>query len=270
MGLATPTAIQVGTGKAAELGILIRNASSLENAHNLNVILFDKTGTLTEGTPKLDKIIYSSSNFSETEILQFISSLENFSEHVLAKSIVSYAKQNGIQFLTNVENVEIISGAGISGTVNNHKIVIGTSSFLIDQGLNQNQLDSFLTLESQYLNEGKTVLFVSIDQNPSALLILDDSIRPSSLEAIESLKKMGIQTILVSGDKKQIAERISNSLKIDQFYYECKPQDKLKIVKDLQSHGKIVGMVGDGIVKINFWNLFFTQYSFFLRMMLLL
>ena len=258
MGLATPTAIMVGTGKGAENGILIKDAQSLEIANKINTVIFDKTGTITEGKPKVtdfelmdniegvkDKLKWKLpkklglSNY----ILSLIVSLEKNSEHSLSEAIVKFGEKGVEDF--KVEKFQAVSGQGVVGIVDGKKVVVGTEKFMQDQKVMQcAELDK---LADKYLDEAKTLAFVGIDGKNVALMAIADTIKESAKIGIQLLKNKGIETILLTGDNQKVAQVIASQVGIEKVIAEVMPDQKEKEIKKLQEQGKKVAMVGDGI-----------------------
>lgn len=264
MGLATPTAIMVGTGKGAEKGILIKDAESLEVAHKINTVIFDKTGTITEGKPKVTDFEFMENLENVQEnlkwklpnntsiqnyILSLITSLEKNSEHSLSEAIVKYGEDNKAGEF-QVSGFKAVSGFGIKGKIDGHQVVIGTKNFIMDEGVVQcAELDK---LSEKFQEQAKTLAFVGIDNKNIALIAIADIIKENAKEAIEKLNKMGIQTVLLTGDHQKVAEVIAKQVGIEKVYAQVLPQDKERIVRELQTttqnpKPKIVAMVGDGI-----------------------
>ena len=241
MGLATPTALIVGIGKGAENGILIKDGEHLELAYKINTVLFDKTGTITEGKPFVNKVV--SNGYDENELIKLAASLEKRSEHPLAEAIVNYAKSKAIS-TTDPEKFESTTGFGLTGIVENKKIVIGNKNFLSNNNLTSND---FADKADQLSSEGKTVVHVAIDGKSSGIIAIEDPIKNTSAEAIKELKRLNIKTIMITGDNKQNAEHIAKQLGIDDFEAEVPPEDKANIVSNYQKQGEIIAMVGDGI-----------------------
>lgn len=235
LGLATPTAIMVGTGKGAENGILIKGGEPLEIAHKVNTIIFDKTGTLTEGKLVVTDIIGDS-------ILLIAASLEYGSEHPLAEAIVNYAKEKNIK-LNEVKNFQAIPGQGVVGEIDNKKYYLGNRKLMIDFKIDIN--DHISKIE-RLENEGKTVMILA-DNNIIGLIAVADKIKDSSKEAVEKLKKMGLEIYMITGDNLRTAKAIATQIGIENVLAEVLPQNKAEEVKKLQTNGKIVAMVGDGI-----------------------
>jgi Cu+-exporting ATPase len=241
LGLATPTAIIVGTGKGAQNGILIRNAESLELAHKIDTIIFDKTGTITTGKLKVTSVYAHS--IDENELLTFTGSLEQNSEHPIAQAIVSYVKNKRIQFET-INDFESLTGFGLKGKVRRKEILIGNKTLIEKYSISLNIFASAIN-DSAVI--GKTLVFVAINQELKGLLILEDEIKNNSAEVISILKKMKLKTVLLTGDNDQAAKVTSQEAGFDDYKAEVFPEDKLKIVSEYQKDGKIVAMVGDGI-----------------------
>ena len=241
MGLATPTALIVGIGKGAENGILIKNGEHLELAHKINTILFDKTGTLTEGKPKINSIF--SNGTDEKILLQIAASLESRSEHPIAKAIVKYADLQKIT-LIQPEEFQSSTGLGISGRINNKEILIGTKRFLEENSIETNGTEN-KSNASDY--NGKTNVYISIDEKVAGSISLTDPVKENSEKAISELKKLKLKTVMITGDNKISAEQVAQSLKIDSFEWGVLPADKSKTISKYQSGNNIVGMVGDGI-----------------------
>jgi len=241
MGLATPTALIVGIGKGAENGILIKDGEHLELAHKISTVIFDKTGTITEGKPFVSKVI--SNSYDENELIKLTASLEKRSEHPLAEAIVNYAKPKAI-VLCNPEKFESTTGFGLTGIVENKKIIIGNKIFLSNYNVTSNDFEKNA---DQLSSEGKTVVHVAIDGKSSGIISIEDPIKNSSAEAIKELKRLNIKTIMITGDSKRNAEHIAKHLGIDDFEAEVLPEDKANIVAKYQKQGEIIAMVGDGI-----------------------
>ncbi|GMT49347.1 MAG: hypothetical protein IEMM0008_0886 [bacterium] len=246
LGLATPTAIMVGTGKGAEHGILIKNAESLERAHHINTVVFDKTGTLTEGKPEVTDMILPDGDVGVQQLeplLRLAASAEKASEHPLGEAIVRKASSLDLG-LEKVDHFESISGKGIHAEIRGKSLLIGNKKLMMDfhipiEGL-KDKVDS---LESK----AKTVVYTAYDNTFMGIIAITDRIKDSSKEAIKSLHEMGIETIMLTGDNQSTAEVIAKELNIDRVIAEVLPQDKIALIKELQSKDKIVAMVGDGI-----------------------
>ncbi|MBI4455701.1 MAG: copper-translocating P-type ATPase [Acidobacteria bacterium] len=241
LGLATPTAIMVGTGKGAENGILIRGADALERAHKLNAIVIDKTGTLTHGKPAVTNVI--AQNLTEEELLQLVGAAEQGSEHPLANAIVDFVRARGIE-MPKATNFEAIPGAGIQSRVGSRTVLVGSARFLAERHVETTSLAS----EAGHLaSEGKTPILVAIDSRPAGLLGVADTLKPTSVEAVARLKKLGLEVIMLSGDNRLTVEAIGRQLQMDRVIAEVLPHQKVRVIEDLQDQGKVVAMVGDGI-----------------------
>ena len=242
LGLATPTAIMVGTGKGAENGILIKGGEALELSHKINTIIFDKTGTITEGKPKVTDII-TSEDIEEGYLLEIAASAEKNSEHPLGEAIVRYGMEKDINF-KNLENFKAIPGHGIEVIIDNKKILLGNRKLMNERNI------SLLNLENksdELAREGKTPMYISIDNNIGGIIAVADVVKESSKKAIETLHEMGIRVAMVTGDNKKTASAIASQVGIDIVLAEVLPEDKSQEVKKLQEKVNFVAMVGDGI-----------------------
>ncbi len=243
LGLATPTAIMVGTGKGAEMGILIKNSEALEKAKAVQTVIFDKTGTITIGKPVVTDFLTHSKNYTEEEILQLTASLENKSEHPLAGAVVQYAiEKNGE--LTEPEQFDSYAGLGVTGTVDNKRIVIGNKSFLTSRSIDTTDMESIV---SKLESEGKTVVYSAINGSVAAAIGIADVIKENSGDAVRQLHQMGIEVIMITGDTETTAQAIARQVGIDYFQAGVMPDQKASIVREYQDKGKTVAMVGDGI-----------------------
>ncbi|MBI5806869.1 MAG: copper-translocating P-type ATPase [Ignavibacteriales bacterium] len=241
LGLATPTAIIVATGLGAKNGILIRNGESLEIAQKVSTVIFDKTGTITEGNPTVKEIVSIDAN--QNELLELIASLENQSEHPLAKAIVNFAKERKINFI-QPESFKILSGFGIIGTINKKNILVGNHSLLKEFSIDLNKHKELI---DNYFQKGSTLIFVAIENELHALIVIEDTIKESSKSTIDQLKRMKLKTIMLTGDNYLSAKRIAEEIGFDEFKAEVLPNQKSEVVKYYQSQNEIVAMVGDGI-----------------------
>lgn len=240
LGLATPMAIMVSTGKSAQFGLLFKNAESLENLHKVDTILLDKTGTITEGKPQVTDI---KTEIDENEFIKIISSIENNSEHPLSNAINEFASKKNIG-AEKIEEFESISGKGIKAKYKNKIYFGGNISLMRDQNIN---LNSYEKIADKFSNEGKTSMYFSDEKNVIGIVAVQDRPKTLSKIAIDEMKKMGYEVRMITGDNEKTAEAIRKSLNIDEKYAEVLPQDKEKEVKKLQDQGKKVLMVGDGI-----------------------
>lgn len=241
LGLATPTAIMVGTGKGAEYGVLIKGGAPLETAHKIDTIVFDKTGTITEGKPVVTDIV-TKGNYLEDELLHLAASAEKGSEHPLGEAIVQKAEENKLDF-SEITNFVAIPGHGIEVHVDGKHLTLGNKKLLTDKGI-ANSLEH----ESDRLaNAGKTPMYVVIDNVLEGIIAVADTTKESSYAAIKALHELGINVAMITGDNKRTANAIAKEVGIDIVLAEVLPEDKAKEVQKLQSQNKIVAMVGDGI-----------------------
>ena len=242
LGLATPTSIMVGTGKGAENGILIKSGEALETAHKIKTVVFDKTGTITKGKPVLtDLIAYG--KYNENELLKIAASVENDSEHPLAEAIVNKAKEKNIE-IKPYEKFRAMPGYGIRATFEDKEVQIGNRKLMENRKINVEISQKDYDVLS---NEGKTPMYISIDNELAGLVAVADVIKETSKEAIEKLKKMGIKTIMLTGDNEKTAKFIAKQVGIDDVISEVLPYQKSQKVKELQEKDEFVAMVGDGI-----------------------
>ena len=242
LGLATPTAIMVGTGRGASNGILIKSAEALETAHSVNVVVMDKTGTITQGKPVVTDLVCHSS-VTEDQLLQIAASLEKLSEHPLARAIVAEAEKRSTQFLP-VEQFEQIPGQGIKGSIEGITCLAGNQKLLNAEGVHDQVLEQ---LQDQMADQGKTPLFFAAAGKLIGMVAVADVVKPSSKQAIADLQTMGIEVVMLTGDHKKTAEAIRRQVGVDRVVAEVLPQDKEQAVRKLQESGKKVAMVGDGI-----------------------
>ena len=242
LGLATPTAIMVGTGKGAELGILIKSGEALEKLNEIDTIVFDKTGTLTEGTPKVIDIVSIDNVLSKDEILKIAASMEVNSEHPLGKAVYDEAKEKNVE-LYDVKKFLSILGRGVIGEVEEKKYLLGNKKLLIDNGISNLHEEEI----HKYELEGKTTILLADQEKLIAFITLADVVRNESIKLIEKLKKENIKTYMLTGDNERTAKVIAKKLGIDDVIAEVSPEDKYKKVKDLQEQGRKVVMVGDGV-----------------------
>ncbi len=242
LGLATPTAIMVGTGKGAENGVLIKGGESLEMAHKLDTIILDKTGTLTEGEPAVTDII-PANDFSENDILSFAAAAEKGSEHPLGEAIVRKAKEKEIT-LQNPKDFNAIPGHGIKAKVDDKVVLLGNLKLMNDEKVDIGELDK---VAGELSGAGKTPMFIAINAVSAGIIAVADTLKENSHLAIEKLHELGLEVIMITGDNRRTAEAIGKQVGIDRVLAEVLPEDKAKEVKRLQDEGKIVAMVGDGI-----------------------
>ena len=242
LGLATPTAIMVGTGKGAENGVLIKSGGALETAHQIETIVFDKTGTITEGKPKVTDII-TANGISENDLLQFAASAEKGSEHPLGEAIVNEAEEKGIEFKDS-ESFVAIPGHGIEVGIEGKSILAGNKKLMDERNISLENLEESSNMLAK---EGKTPMYIAIDNKIAGIIAVADTVKENSKRAIELLHEMGIKVAMITGDNRRTAEAIAKQVNIDIVLADVLPENKANEVKKLQSEGKKVAMVGDGI-----------------------
>lgn len=242
LGLATPTAVMVGTGKGAEIGILIKGGESLETAHKLNTIVLDKTGTLTKGEPEVTDLVAIGS-FGQEEVLSFAASAEKASEHPLGEAIVKKAAEQGLDIQAS-EKFKAIEGHGVEAEVNGKAILLGNAKLMQERKV---EIKEFEAQAKDLSKEGKTLIYVSIQGKMAGLIAVADTLKENSIQAVERLIRMGLEVVMLTGDNRRTAEAIARKAGIDRVLSEVLPEDKVHEIKRLQSEGKRVGMVGDGI-----------------------
>lgn len=241
LGLATPVAIMVGTGKGAENGLLIKNAEILEKAHHIKTVVLDKTGTITEGKPRVTDF---ESFESDSDLLSAIYSLENMSEHPLALSMIEYAKENNANLL-EVKEFKTTDGRGIEGIVNNSKYFIGNYKSVEELKLNTKELEDKVNNLSY---QGKTPLLIIKDNKVVGLIAVKDEVKESSKQAISELRNKGIKVIMLTGDNRKTAEAIAKEVNVDEVISDVHPEDKQKVINSLKTNDKnLIAMVGDGV-----------------------
>ena len=242
LGLATPMSIMVATGKAAMNGVLFKNAEAIEVMRKVDTLVVDKTGTLTEGKPKLETVVTNGMIDDET-LLQLAGSLERHSEHPLAAAIVSGARDRGVQ-LTNATRFDSLTGKGVAGEVAGRRVALGNRSLLDTLRIDPGELGA--KAEALRAN-GQTIMFVIVDEKPAGLIGVADPIKKTTPEAVKQLHADGIRIVMLTGDSQKTAEAVANKLGIDEVFAEVLPDQKVEVVKRLQSEGRIVAMAGDGI-----------------------
>ena len=244
LGLATPTSIMVGTGKGAENGILIRGAEALETAHKINAIVFDKTGTLTKGEPVVTDVIVSREpGAGSREILFYAASAEKGSEHPLGEAILNKAKGEKID-LKDPSDFQAVPGHGIEAKVDSKKVLLGNADFMENEKVN---IDNLKSKSEELAGEGKTPMYIAVDGIATGIVAVADTLKDNAVAAIKALRKLGVKTVMITGDNKRTAGAIAKQVGIDRVLAEVLPWDKAKEVKKLQSENKVVAMVGDGI-----------------------
>ncbi|MEZ2301732.1 MAG: heavy metal translocating P-type ATPase [Microcoleus sp.] len=245
LGLATPTAVMVGTGKGAENGVLIKGAESLELAHKIQVIVLDKTGTLTEGKPTVTDFVTMKgiANSNELKLLKLAASVERNSEHPVGEAVVRYAASQEVR-LTDVKDFEAIAGSGVRGVVEGKSIALGTLRWMQELGFDT----EYLELRAKaWESASKTVVWMAVEGKIEAILGIADALKPSSARAVKALQKLGLEVAMLTGDNRATAESIAHAVGIDRIFAEVRPDQKAAKIQALQAQGKIVAMVGDGI-----------------------
>jgi Cu+-exporting ATPase len=247
LGLATPTAIMVGTGRGAQSGILIKGGEALELAHKLTTVVLDKTGTITQGRPVVTDVLPQSgpsnsvSTLNENELLRLAASAERGSEHPLGEAIVTSAQERGLT-LSPVQAFNAIAGHGIEAEVDNHKLLLGNAKLLRGRGLIPDE-----TTAQGLADEGKTPMFVAVDGQFAGIIAVADTVKASSREAVEKLHRLGLEVVMLTGDNQRTAEAMARQVRIDRVLADVLPEGKAEAIKTLQAEGKTVAMVGDGI-----------------------
>lgn len=242
LGLATPTAIMVGTGKGAEYGVLIKSGVALETAHKIQTIVFDKTGTITEGKPKVTDVV-AANGIDKDYLLQITASAEKGSEHPLGEAIVKGAEEKGLEF-KKVDSFKAIPGHGIEVVIDGKSILAGNRKLMTESKIS---LEGLEETSDKLAGEGKTPMYIAIENKMAGIIAVADTVKENSKKAIEKLHQMGLEVAMITGDNKRTAEAIAKQVGIDRILAEVLPQDKANEVKKLQTEGKKVAMVGDGI-----------------------
>ena len=246
LGLATPTAVMVGTGRAAEAGILIKDASSLELAHKIDILVLDKTGTITEGMPAVTDLFSKADGegaLAEKDILQIMGSCERHSEHPIGKAITRYAEEQGVG-LCEIKDFKAITGMGVSAICDNQNVLIGSMRLMKENNIDISDLRQRAV---EIGNKGKTSVFLAVSNKAEAVLGVGDAIRKTSKNAVDMIKDMGISVVMLTGDNEVIAGAVGKEIGIKDVKAGLMPADKCNEIKNIQSSGKIVGMIGDGI-----------------------
>ncbi len=243
IGLATPTAVMVGTGLGAENGVLIKGGEALENAHKLDVVVFDKTGTLTEGEPSLTDVVIYDKGITEAEVLRLAAVAEKGSEHPLGEAIVEGAEKRGIH-IDDADEFKAIPGKGVEAQFEGKRILLGTRRLMESNNIDVKNMEGQM---SKLENDGKTVMIVSIDDRPTGIVAVADTITSYAPGAVTQLQSMGIEVVMITGDNRRTGEAIARQLGIKRVLAEVLPQDKAMEIKRLQKGEKRVAMVGDGI-----------------------
>ena len=242
LGLATPMAIMVGTGRGARAGVLFKNAEALERLEKIDTLLVDKTGTITMGKPTLESVV-AAPHFSEEQVVVWAASLEAGSEHPLARAIAEAATANGLA-LRPQSSFHTVPGKGVVGEVDAHRVMVGTVAMLAEDGVEASALEF---AAEQLRREGHTVTFVAVDGKLAGLLGIADAIKPTSFEAIHELMHDGIRVAMITGDNRTTAQAVARKLGLAEFYAEVLPEQKNQVVREQQEQGRVVAMAGDGI-----------------------
>jgi heavy metal translocating P-type ATPase len=244
LGLATPMSVMVGVGKGAQNGVLIKNAEALEKMDKVDVLIIDKTGTITEGKPTVEKVGAFNTNLNESEVLQYIASLNANSEHPLAAATVKYGKEHNAEIIKS-EGFSAVTGKGVEATINAKEVALGNPEMMKYANA---EISSKMEVEAKkYQQQGKTVSYLSVDKEVVGYVVIGDKIKPTSAQAIKELQERGIEVIMLTGDNHDTAQAVANELHLTGFKASMLPQDKLKEVEKLQNAGKVVAMAGDGI-----------------------
>jgi Cu+-exporting ATPase len=242
LGLATPMSIMVATGLGATRGVLFRDAAAIENLRQIDTLIIDKTGTLTEGRPAFDRAVAAPGLVAD-EVLRLAASLDQGSEHPLADAIVRAARERGLT-LDKPENFESASGIGVRGQVAGRQLALGNTTLMQQLGVS---VESLLPQAEALRGEGASVMHLAVDGQLAGLLAVSDPIKPSTLEALATLKAAGLRIVMATGDGLTTAKAVAARLGIDEVHGEVKPADKLRLVERLQKEGRVVAMAGDGI-----------------------
>ncbi len=243
--LATPTAIMAAIGNAAKHGFLVREGDALERLAKVSKIVFDKTGTLTSGILRVTAV-ESVSDYSEEDILALAAAVEQFSEHPLGKAIVSCYNNTHMHLQSNVENFTMVPGTGVGGDIRGKQVKAGKKNFVLDSEQLSKSPNAYDGTET-YLNKGSTVVYVSVNNEPAGYIVLSDTVRKESIQAIKELKITSVNPVLLTGDNKKSAYFVAGELNIDEVHADCLPEDKLKFIDDCCKCGDSVCMIGDGI-----------------------
>ncbi|TYA53123.1 heavy metal translocating P-type ATPase [Formosa maritima] len=244
LGLATPMSVMVGVGKGAQNGVLIKNAEALEKMDKVNTLIVDKTGTITEGKPTVETVGAFGDSFNEKQVLSYIVSLNNNSEHPLAEATVKYGKEHNAEIIKS-ENFSAVTGKGVEAIINDKKVALGNPKMMdyAKADITSKMKDEAKT----YQKQGKTVSYLSIDESVVGYVVIGDKIKETSAKAIKTLQDKGIDVIMLTGDNHDTAQAVASELNLADFKASMLPEDKLKEVEKLQEKGKVVAMAGDGI-----------------------
>ena len=244
LGLATPMSVMVGVGKGAQNGVLIKNAEALEKLDKVDTLIIDKTGTITEGKPTVEKIGSFNDSFGESEVLQFIVSINSNSEHPLAEATVKYGKEQNSEILKS-DSFSAVTGKGVEATINGKKVALGNPKMM--EYANAEISSQMQEKAKSYQKQGKTVSYLSVDKKVTGYVVIGDKIKETSAKAIKALQEKGIAVIMLTGDNHDTAQAVAQELNLADFKASMLPEDKMKEVEKLQEKGKVVAMAGDGI-----------------------
>ena len=242
LGLATPMSIMTATGRGAQAGVLIKNAEALERFEKVDILIVDKTGTLTEGKPKLVAVLPEEGH-DEAEVLRLAASLERGSEHPLAEAIVRGAEERGVD-MADTQDFEAVTGKGVKGMVDGHAVALGNAALISDMGLDGGEL---VETANARRDEGETVMFVVLDGAIAGLVSVADPVKETTPAALKELHKLGFRIIMATGDNERTAKAVAGRLGIDEIRSDVLPEDKARIIKELQDQGFKVAMAGDGV-----------------------
>ncbi|RRQ50769.1 heavy metal translocating P-type ATPase [Maribacter algicola] len=244
LGLATPMSVMVGVGKGAQHGVLVKNAEALEKMDKVNVLIVDKTGTITEGKPTVEKVAAFGSDFDSNELLGHIAALNSSSEHPLAEATIKYAKEKNAE-IGKIENFNAVTGKGVEGFLKGKKLSLGNAKMM--EYAKANLKENMKQEAEKFQSEGKTVSYLSVDQEILGYVVIGDKIKETSAKAIQELQKKGIEVVMLTGDNRNTAKAVAAKLNLADFKAGMLPEDKLNEVAKLQKEGKVVAMAGDGI-----------------------
>jgi Cu+-exporting ATPase len=246
MGLAVPTAVMVATGRGAERGVLIKQAEALERSGRIDVVVFDKTGTVTEGRPVV-RVVESAPDapeeLSPTRLLQLAASVERLSEHPYAEAIVEEAKRQNVS-LQRVTEFEVLTGEGVFGVVGDQRVAVGNSALMMEVGAEPSPLRS---RSDQLALDAHSIIYVAVDGELAGLIAVADPIRPTSRNAVERLKRLGLKTVMLTGDSRRTADAVARAVGVERVMAELLPDQKLDVVRRMQEGGKTIAVVGDGL-----------------------
>jgi Cu+-exporting ATPase len=242
LGLATPTAVMVGTGRGAEVGVLIRGGEALETVHKVQTVVLDKTGTITEGRPGVTDVL-ASEGFDEDELLRLAASVERASEHPLGEAFVRRAEERGLP-LSRVENFNAVAGHGVEAEAEGRRVAVGNLKLMTERGVS---VDGLGERAASLASAAKTPVYVALDGRVAGLLAVADRVKEESVEAIAALKSLGLEVVMLTGDDRRTAEAVAREVGVEHVLAEVLPEGKADAVKRLQAGGKVVAMVGDGI-----------------------